>query len=314
MSVITEVTERTQRSVRKAVLLDNAVLVKLTFRSYGTSRKVSTSQVEVGAADKRLLKVSKKILDSPECDAITKLDGQIRTWVYSQVLPSQFIDGCHFVPLVSVERINDRLEDYRAERDVAVTVLCDALERLIEQDRERLGPLFNAGDYPTVEEIQRAYSLEWSYMALDAPKSLQAVSEEMYLAAKQKMELNIAEATDAVRSVLRAQFKELVDHLVDRLTPAPDGTKKIFRNSLTENVNAFLDSFGDRNITEDAELARLVEDARKLLGGEDAESLRSQDYVREAVRSGFSQVQDKLDELIVNEPTRRILVDELPEE
>lgn len=293
--------------VRKAALLDNAVLLRLKFSRYGTSRKVATSQVVVNT-DKRRLRVTKQILDSPEADAIGKIDRQINAWVETQCLPATIDDGLWFVPLANVEPVNLRLREMDEERRETVEKLCAALSTIEERDREQLQDLYSSRDYPSAEALRRAFGLEWYFLALTAPRSLQAVSEEMYMEAKERMEKNIATASEAVQAVLREQFKKLVDHMVERLTPDVEGKKRIFRDSLTSNFKEFLAKFSTMNITDDAELDKLVQQARGLMDGVEPDALRDMDDLRNTVLAGFDQIQTLTDQLIEDEPTRRIFV------
>ena len=69
-----------------AVDISKTILMKLNFTGLGNSAKVSTAQVECDT-DKDLLRVSKKLLDSPELEAIRSLDGEIRRYVYYTCKP-----------------------------------------------------------------------------------------------------------------------------------------------------------------------------------------------------------------------------------
>lgn len=293
--------------VRKAKLLDNAVLLRLKFSRYGTSRKVATSQVEVNT-DKRLLRVSKQILDSPEADAIGKIDRQIKAYVETQCLPSTLDDGLWFVPLANVQSVNIRLDEMDEERRATVENLCAALPALEERDAAQLKDLYSPNDYPSPDALRRAFGIEWYFLALTAPRSLESVSQEMYMEAQRRMEQNIATATEAVQSVLRSQFKKLVDHMVERLTPEPDGKKRVFRDSLTSNFKEFLAKFSTINITEDAALDQLVNVARQLLDGVEPDALRDLDDLRSDTLAKFQTIQNLTEELIEDEPSRRILI------
>ena len=61
-------------------LARKTVFVKLHLGVLGNSRKVSSAQVEVDA-DKNLIRVSKTLLDSPELQAIRRLDGELRYYL-----------------------------------------------------------------------------------------------------------------------------------------------------------------------------------------------------------------------------------------
>lgn len=293
--------------VRKAALLDNAVLLRLKFSRYGTSKKVATSQVEVNT-DKTKLRITKRILDSPEADAIGKAEDRIIAWVKSQCLPSTIDEGLWFVPLQNSENVNSRLKEMGEERKEKVELLCAALPAIEDRDREQLKDLYSSTDYPSSDALRRAFGIEWYFLALTAPRSLQNVSEEIYMESKRRMEQNIATATESVQAILREQFKKLVDHLVDRLTPEADGKKRVFRDTLTSNFKEFLAKFSTMNITDDVELDNLVGVARQLLDGVEPDALRDLDELRSDTLAKFQTIQSLTDELIVNEPARRILI------
>ena len=53
--------------------------------------------------------------------------------------------------------------------------------------------------------------------------------------------------------------------MVSKLTPDTDGERRIFGDSLVLNMREFLDTFKSRNIADDADLEKLVEDTKALL-------------------------------------------------
>jgi hypothetical protein len=119
-----------------------------------------------------------------------------------------------------------------------------------------------------------------------------------------------ADATAVVQHTVREGLAELVAHLVDRLTGDKDGKLKVFRNSIMTNLNEFLEVFNARNITDDQQLAALVDKARRLISGVDAETLRESKNVRETVRTGFAKIQTALDGMLVDKPERAYRLDD----
>jgi hypothetical protein len=308
-----QVSQATGRTVRSVKIEDKAVLCRIKRGCFGTSKKVPTSRIEVNA-DKKRLKVTKKLLESAELKAISEVDQEISSFVKAQSLPSSMEDGLYWIPLISVESVNSGLEQLAVRRSLAVDKMIAALSVLIEQDRTALRDTFNEADYPTPTDIQSQYYMDWYYMALTAPKSLEAVSEELYMTARSKMEQNVKEAAEAVRMVLRAQFKNLVDHLVEKLKPSEDGKKKRIFESATEKIDGFLATFSARNITEDAELASLVQDAKNAVEGISITDLRDNDAVRSMVAVNFTMIKEALDPMIDNAPVRAIMLNESEEE
>ncbi len=87
-------------------LARKTVFVKLHLGVLSNSRKVSSSQVEVDA-DKRLVEVSKTPLDSPDLEAVRRLDGEIRRYLYGVCLP--FEPGIHLLPIPLIETVGASL-------------------------------------------------------------------------------------------------------------------------------------------------------------------------------------------------------------
>jgi hypothetical protein len=104
--------------------------------------------------------------------------------------------------------------------------------------------------------------------------------------------------------LLRLQMSDLVDHMIERLSPGADGKKKVFRDTLTENIDEFLRLFNGNNLAADAELQAFVDKARDLMKGIDSEVLRKQDTVRDKVLSGFQDIKAGVDQLLIDAPAR----------
>ena len=95
-------------------LAKKTVFIKVHLGLLGNSRKVSSSQVEVDA-DKALILVSKRLLDSPELQAIRSLDGDVRRYLYDTCLP--FEVGIHLLPLGLLETVDEKLREFNEKRN-----------------------------------------------------------------------------------------------------------------------------------------------------------------------------------------------------
>ena len=121
-----------------ADLARKTVFIKLHLGLLGNTRKVSSSQVEVDA-DKALILVTKRLLASPELQAIRTLDGELRRYLYDTCLP--FEVGIHLLPLGLLETVDEKLREFREKRSVLVEVFLDAYTW---QQTQRRGILRNA--------------------------------------------------------------------------------------------------------------------------------------------------------------------------
>jgi hypothetical protein len=305
---------------RAATLTDKAVCVQIELHGIGCRRTVSTSQIEVTgdadkATDKTLLAASKKLFVSPEYDRLKKLDGRIRQYVYAQAIQSGLSSGFYWLPIPAVQRVHEKLKEFRAERQKIIDEWTTPLEgetqspyeKEIDAIQPKLGPLFNRGDYLSVDRVRKMHWFEWSYVSFGAPEKLKSISIEMYQAAQDQAARKVEQAAELAQQVLRANMLKLVEHLTDKLSGrTEDGKRKAFRTESVDKVKTFLTEFRERNITDDAELGALVEDAKLLIAGVDPETLRKDDRTRDLVAEGFSQIQARLDTMVVDRPRRAI--------
>jgi len=273
----------------------NAVGFTCTFRKWGASRKADISQVETDA-DKRRLSLSKKLIQSDEYDTITTLFGELQQWVYSRTVPSFFKKGFQLASLAAVEEIEARMRKAATEElPPLVAALQLAYPAKIEDARVALGGQFRATDYPTEDQLARAFSIQWNWIAFTTPDALPA---ELRQAEEEKLKQQFADASEQILDALRISFQELLAHAVERLTPSEDGKQKIFRDSLIGNIQEFLDTFNSRNIMQDADLAALVEKAKVVMTGADPDKIRKYSSVRDAAKAKFEEIKTTLDGMI----------------
>src|SRR4029077_9349317 len=121
-------------------LARKTVCIKVSLSTMGNTRKVSTAQIEADA-DKDLLRVSKRLVDSPELKAITRFDGEIRRFLYSICLPFEI--GIHLLPIAALETVEHRLREFAENRLQLVHAFLSAYASLCLDAAKRLRGLYN---------------------------------------------------------------------------------------------------------------------------------------------------------------------------
>jgi hypothetical protein len=283
-------------------LARKTVFIKLHLGLLGNSRKVSLSQVEVDA-DKALIRVSKNLLDSPELQAIRSLDGDIRRYLYDTCLP--FDVGIHLLPLGLIESVDERLREFKVQRDELVDTFLQAYPRLCQEAAVRLRTLHNPGDYPPVEEVRACFTLSWQYISYGVPAQLGEISARIFETEREKAAEAMSQACDEIQQVMRASLLEMVNHLRDRLADQPDGKPQRLRESTVQKLRDFLTTFNLRNVVDDQELKEQVEKARSLLEGVSTDALRNMPLVRASVREGMAQLAAQMDVLAGDRVSRK---------
>ncbi len=99
----------------------------------------------------------------------------------------------------------------------------------------------------------------------------------------------------------------MVERITERFAET-DGKPKIFKNATVESFYEFFQTFKERNIFKDEQLARLVEKAQAVLGGASAESIRTDEALKGNIRAGMADIEKAMAEALIR-PRRKIILD-----
>lgn len=218
--------------------------------------------------------------------------------------------GIHLCPIPLLESVEGKLREFKDRRAELVAGFLGAYPTLCQDAARRLRALYNPGDYPPVEEIEKQFGFHWRYVTFGVPDQLKEISTKLWNEEREKAAQVMAEAADEIQQVLRVAMAELVRHMRDRLKDGPAGKPLKFKESTVKNLVEFLGTFDFRNVTDDQELKDQVERARSLLAGVSADDLRSTADLRTKVQQGMAAIAADLDTMIVKKAGRKFRLDE----
>lgn len=285
----------------------DTVAFLFSVHQWGNLRVADKREIESNA-DKTMLHLSKHLIDSKEYKAIGRFLYETKAWVIARSVPSFFREGCYLFRLSMVEEVERELTERKSKLRELINTLIDVYPQQIAEGELRLGPQFKRSDYPTIEELRASFYWETQWISFRVPEDLPEQIRKIEL---EKAENMWRSAAENITFALRESFKELISHAADKLRPSDDGKMKIFRDSTIENIFQFLETFNDRNITSDSELAELVKRAGNVLASVDnAQLLRDNKQVRDEVRNGFERITRDIDALLVDKPIRKFNLDD----
>ncbi|MDE2101709.1 MAG: hypothetical protein KGL39_30970 [Patescibacteria group bacterium] len=290
-------------------LQEQTAAVRVSFHWIGTRRALTSEQkglaAEPFAADKAFLNASQKLLDTrhPKMLALTRIKGDVLGHWRGHTLP-YVEDGVRLIPKDQIESFNAKMQEFHGQFGEAVAELGKSFAELKEAAKEKLGDLYSDANYP--KDPSAEFGFEWSFPSVEPPAYLKTLNPSLYAQAKQQIEAKFNEAVGMAQQALTSEFAALVADLHERLTPGPDGAKKVFRDSTVDNLKTFFERFKALNVTGNADLEHLVADAQKLLAGGGAKELRTDAALKAEVAAGMAQVKEKLAPLVQVAPRRKI--------
>lgn len=288
----------------------NFAAVRVSFTWLGVRKSLSTEQraqaAESFGAEGQYLSAAKKLLDTSHeaFQQVTAVRSRIVSYWKGMSLPYPE-SGIRLVKQDEVERFNNQMTRFQTELQDAVVNLDREFSTLKAAAQERLGRLFNPGDYPPT--LRGLFCVEWDFPSVEPPEYLLRLNPHLYQQERNRIAARFDEAVKMAEEAFAAEFSKLVSHLVERLTAAPGGEQKIFRDSAVTNLTEFFNRFKHLNVRSNADLDRLVETAQRTIRGVDPQAIRESGNLRQHISSQLSSVQSVLDQMLVDQPRRRIL-------
>ena len=288
----------------------HAAAVRVAFTWWGTHRTLTAQQkeevCEAYGADAKLLSAGKRIIDvrHEAYRALTATRSRIVGFWRALTLP--YVEpGVRLIKQADIPYFTERMEALREDLGTAEKGLDRVYDAIRADARERLGRLYNAGDYP--EQITGLFAVDWEFPAVEPPAYLARIAPEVYSRERDRVARRFEEAVQLAQSAFTAEFSKLVTHLTERLRDGPQGERQVFRDSVVGNLRDFFERFRRLNVGSSEELDQLVAQAQDLVQGVTPQQLRDSDGLRHQIATGMSVVQSQLDGLIIDRPRRSII-------
>ena len=300
-------------------LFKDCCALNFSVQRWSNRKTVAVSQEEADRekVSKKRMRKTVKLTTSTVYDQIVSFQNETKKWVTARAMPSFFKVGIFMVKLDEYDTINSRItQDLGVLRTNMVPQLVADIKSIEYLDRQELGPYYNPSDYPTDITMPQKFGFTWLPIQFGVPENL---PRELYEQARQKTQAMWMEAQEKILQALRMSFAELVNHAVERLTVPPGEKPKIFKYSTIENIQGFLETFNAKNVMNDQELAALVSKAQTVMAGvgdanEFSEQIRTDDGLRERMAEQFGGLKSAIDEMIINRPARKFIMDDVETE
>ena len=279
-------------------LQKNTIVLDVRVGLPGVTKKADMGQIEVDA-DKDSLRLTKEVLRSEHLDRARTAVYQAKKLIKAYALKSPFREGTYLLPVPALDVVYNSLEKAQGEFERMADKFSENYDAVVEDAKKRLGSQFNVRDYPPASVLRRRFYMSWELLSFDTPEE-NVLGKVLYKKELEKAQQRWQAAEGEVTLALREGLKDLIDHMLERLTPGADGAVKTFKNASVDAVKEFLDTFSKRNVLGDGELEAMVEKAQRVLRNRDAKEIRDSEDVRVVVANGLKKVAKELDGLVTS--------------
>ena len=158
-----------QNNLNNVRIQDSCLLVKVTVKKFGNSRQ--DKEASLKAADDHnastdVVKVNKKLLNSPVISALSKVQGQITNGPVSVFTLPWEEKSWRLIERNVIQKFEGKLKEHFDKFEEYKSELEKDIDKVLERARRDLGDLFRESDFPSKQEIIDAYSISVEYRGL----------------------------------------------------------------------------------------------------------------------------------------------------
>lgn len=301
------------------VLREQFTAVKMRTKWWGITRSVDDyskkKMAEAVDTDEKELSASKKLVNTkfPQYKACTAIRSQAKTWFNECTLPFPE-DGVRLHKRATLQDAVNAMAGFTSKLDQAVAALQDSYWDLRQERKAKQRGMFREEAYPITLVDQFAIWIE--FPSLDPPEYLKNANDRIYQQERQRCAARLEEAVTLAEQAMTSEFQKYLDHLVDMLGYDEMGNAKMFqirgdgKCPTVDNLREFFGKFRNLSLGSNQQLDELVDAAQAILGNTKPELLREAPNVRDVVRQGMAAISGRLDEMMVNRPSRAISFDD----
>lgn len=230
-------------------------------------KEASANVTDVAGAIRGAANVYKALLpENPQLGAVQKWAGQFRDFVYTNTLPWDDA-GWRIGAVAKHMDFMSKTGDMIREGEALVDAFIIDYAAAIENAKFTMANLFNASDYPGIEEVRNKFRFTIDVQTMpdaDDFRDVEGVPQEevdkLVGIAKNSVETRVQGAMDIAYNKLFT----VVSKMATTLEQFGGGEIKKFNDTLVGNITELVDAMPALNITGDSKLDALAQQAREL--------------------------------------------------
>ena len=290
-------------------ILAETTCLLVRFHKTGLLRKGDMSLVHT-ETDKDRLRLRKEIIKSDSYDHMMLIARDCRRYIKARELPSPFGQGSHLIARDLVEEIDAKVSNAIGGYNNWANQFVAEYPTKKEEARASLKDQFlERNYYDSMDSLRSMFWIERHWFDF-SPSSSSKVGDVIADREHQRSADETKDLYNKVKAALRVSLKKLTSHLVGRLTPGPDGTRKQFAASTIDKVVEWLQIFSKRNVANDQELAMLANKAQGILEGVSIAELKTDADLAATVATQMGEVDQLLGKLVQDCDSRALALED----
>ena len=294
-------TRRTQMNIQDTSLANitaptlnsSAMLVEVNISKWEgrkLDKKASAEVTHNHNANSGIANVHKKLLgDCQELDTIKKFVSNARNIHYAMTLPWSK-SGLQLIPTSLYFKYNKQMSELQQE----FHRLCDNFFAIYEQSivdaKDKLGTLFHADNYPSLESIRSKFKWSMNYIPLPESGDFRIdIGNEGLKEVQERYASFYEEQLSRSMNTAWHRLHDVLSRMSERLDYSGTEDKKTFRDTLVTNVSDVVDLLDHFNLTGNADMKLMKSNLDKALRGVTPDALREDSDLRQQTKQAVDK-------------------------
>lgn len=237
------------------MIQERAMLAQLSISQW-TARKHDKSvsaEVEKAHSAHNAGRFNKDLVDKALLEPISKLAGQVRDFHYDKTLAWND-SGARLLPSVLFADYSAKIRFFRREFDKLVGEMVTQYPIEVQAARNRLGTMYNPGDYPDPQEIRDRFQIKVEFEPVPSANDFRVnVAKEAADEIRSSITQSVLDRqADAVKSTYK-RIHDVVSKVYERLSIED----AIFKDTLIKNVQDLCVVLPAFNLNNDPAITKL---------------------------------------------------------
>jgi len=280
-------------SIGSSAMLSELCISQWTARK--KDRKASKDVTDSNNAESGVANVNKKLLGNcAELDRVHKMTGEVRRVHYAMTMPWSDT-GLRLLPTVQYFNYHKVMTDLENEWRSLVATFLSSYQWEISKAQAKLGDLFDVDEYPTTDALTGRFAFNLNYIPLpDAGDFRIDVGNDAVDEVKASYDNYYARQLENAMNDVWTRLHTALSKMSERLDYSDNEDKKVFRDSLVDNVMEMASLLDVCNVTGDSHMAALQNKLEETMYGISADVLRESTDTRVETKRAVDQIISEL--------------------
>lgn len=272
---------------------NKALLCRVTINQFNPIRKDKQITAEIlngKGATREAGKWIKNLIDPKALNPITQKAQEARIEHYRLTLPWSD-EGIRILPCELYLKYAEKMRAIKKLFFQEVETFLKNYDSHVLNAQNNLKGMFNPADYPTAEQIKRAFAFDYNFLPIPCGNDFRVdLNNEEIEKIKAETEERVKSAeSEAVKNLFR-RLAEPIEKIAEKLKDA-DG---IFRDSLLSNLEEILNLIPALNLTDDPNFDLLIKECREKITAYKPDQIREEKKIRETVTASAEEILERL--------------------